>query len=69
MNFSVNTRFDVGDKVWYISDNKVKETDVTGVSITVDSDENISVEYTLHFNDKISEKLVYSSKEELISSL
>lgn len=69
MSFSVNTRFDVGDKVWYISDNKVKETDVTGVSITVDSDENISVEYTLHFNDKISEKLVYSSKEELISSL
>jgi hypothetical protein len=69
MYLKVSTKFDIGDKVWYISDNKVNENDITGVSISVDNNELVNVDYTLHFNDKVSENLLFSTKEELIKSL
>jgi len=69
MYLKVSTKFDIGDKVWYISDNKVNENDITGVSISVDNNELVNVDYTLHFNDKVSENLLFLTKEELIKSL
>jgi hypothetical protein len=37
MGVLVKTKFNIGDKVWYISNNRVQTMDVTGVRINVES--------------------------------
>lgn len=64
----VSSKFNIGDKVYFITDNKVQRSDITGVSISVLGGET-KVEYTLHFDSTIDENLVFATKEELIKSL
>ena len=64
----VSSKFNIGDKVYFIADNKVQKSDITGVSISVNGGET-KVEYTLHFDSTIDESLVFATKEELIKSL
>ena len=64
----VSSKYNIGDKVWFISDNKVQQTDITGVSIRI-SKENPVIVYTLHYGNDISEDRVFAKKEELLKTL
>ncbi len=64
----VETKFNIGDNVYFITDNKVQKMDITGISISVNGNES-NIEYTLHFDTNINENLVFASKEELLKSL
>jgi len=64
----VTTKFNIGDVVWYVSDNKVNKLDVTGVVIDVD-DTGTKIEYYLHYDIKLTEEELFKTKEELLESL
>lgn len=69
MGFLAKTRYSIGDKVWYISDNRVQSLDVTGVTVNVGPAEGIKVEYTLHYDWHQAEESLFPSKKELLESL
>lgn len=64
----VKTKYDIGDRVWCISNNKVQNIEVTGFNITVTS-EGTEIIYTLHYDLKYDESKVFDTKEELLKSL
>lgn len=65
----VKTKFNIGDEVFHISDNKVKAQTVAGVGISV-GENSIDIIYTLQPGDeKVDEENVYKTKEEVINSL
>ena len=61
-------RFNIGDKVWMISNNRALQIDVTGVGISVDKNGSHTL-YTLHFDKDVEESKLYGTKEELLKSL
>lgn len=69
MGFLVKTKYKIGDKVWYISDNRVMSLNVTGVRVCVESEEECKVEYVLHYDWHQPEEKLFGSKEELLESL
>ena len=70
MGFLVKTMYNIGDKVWYISDNRVLSLDITGVRVCVESEEGCKVEYILHFDSCwVNEDKLFKSKKELLESL
>lgn len=65
----VKTKFDIGDIVFLISNNKVSSQKVTGLAIDVE-DGKVEVSYSLTFSEsKIDESKLFKTKEELINSL
>lgn len=70
MGFLVKTKYKIGDQVWYLYDNRVISTDVTGVRISVDSTGKYSAEYILHYDSSwMEEGRLFESKNELLASL
>jgi len=70
MGLLVKTKYKIGDKVWYISDNKVMSLDITGVSASVESTGEKKVEYIIHFDSSwVDEGKLFKSKKELLESL
>jgi hypothetical protein len=70
MGFKVNTKYNIGDKVWFISDNRVVSLDITGARVCVESKEECKEEYLLHFKSIwVSEDKLFKSKKELLESL
>ena len=70
MGVTVKTNYNIGDQVWFISDNRVVSLDITGVHVYVESKEERRVEYDLHFNSTwVSEDKLFKSKKELLESL
>lgn len=69
MSELVKTKYNIRDKVWYISNNKVQALDVTGVRISVESADECKVEYILHYDWHQPEEKLFRSKKELIESL
>lgn len=70
MGFSVKTKYNIGDKVWYISDNKVQNPDITSVHILVEQTGDIKVEYILHYESTwVEEEKLFRSKNELLEAL
>ena len=64
------TKYDIGDKVWYINDNRAVRSDITRVIISVESPDRCEVFYSLHFGDtEIPEGQLFRTKEELLKSL
>jgi hypothetical protein len=64
------TKYDIGDKVWLIDDNRAVMLDVTRVIISVENLDNCDVKYSLHYGDaEIPEEYLFKSKEELLKSL
>ena len=69
MGLLVKSKYNIGDKVWYISSNKVQALDVTGVRISVESADECKVEYVLHYDWHMPEEKLFRSKSELLESL
>ena len=70
MGLLVKTKYKIGDRVWFVSDNRVTSTDITGVRISAESGGGCEVEYTLHYSTSWrNEDKLYKSKKELIESL
>ena len=70
MGVLVKTKYNIGDKVWFISNNRVQSLDVTGVGICSELEAECKVEYILHFNSSwVNENKLFKSKKELLESL
>jgi hypothetical protein len=76
----VETRFDIGDKVYVLHKNSVETTEILGISIEIDDKEQLikyEVDIRVHIVDApridihetIEESRVFKTKEELIKSL
>ena len=69
MSYSVKTKYDIGDKVWYISNNGVHGGRITGFNIKIESDKT-EIRYTIHYDwGTVEEGLAFPTKEELLKSL
>ena len=68
---TIDTKFEIGDKVFLILDNKVAEREITGVKVTVYPDEDNSYEsYVLNYEDvNYPAVRLFKSKKELLKSL
>ncbi len=70
MGILVKTKYNIGDKVWLISNNQVQSLDITGVRVCIDATEGEKVEYILHFNSSwMDQGKLFQSKKELLASL
>ena len=70
MGYRVKTKYIIGDKVWYISNNKVQYLEITGVHVLVEQAGDIKVEYILHYESSwVEEEKLFCSKNELLESL
>ena len=70
MGTLVKTKYNTGDKVWLISNNKAISLAISGVSVTVELKKECQVEYILHFESGwIDEEKLFESKKELLESL
>lgn len=64
---TISTKYNIGDTVWFMHDNKCVSKKVENIKIDVD---NMYIQYMFDGNDIwLSEKHLYSTKEELLKSL
>ena len=65
---TVKSKFEIGDNVWFVSNNKVHQLKITGVEMYV-ALEGTKVKYNLYDNTELEESKVFATKEELLESL
>lgn len=66
----INTKYSIGDKVWVMRDDRVREMEVVGVRANVDINKFLESEYYLNDSSKLhKEPTLFSSKQELLQSL
>ena len=66
----IKTKFNVGDKVFYMKDNRVQSGEVRGMQVLIHrSEANIIVYVSLGDKRGYSEDFLFESKEELLKSL
>lgn len=64
---TISTKYDIGDMVWFMHDNKCVSKKVENIKIDVD---NMYIQYIFNGNNIwLYEKYLYSTKEELLKSL
>lgn len=64
---TISTKYDIGDMVWFMYNNKCQSKKVENIKIDV---YYMYIQYILDGNDIwLSEKHLYSTKEELLKSL
>lgn len=67
---TIDTKFEIGDKVFLILDNKVVEKEITGVKLNVYSEDKIYESYFLNYEDvNYPAVSLFKSKKELLKSL
>lgn len=64
----VNTKFNIGDQVWFVEANKVVMRPVTGLVISMEGD-TVEIKYSTWGNEDIPENLLFKTKNELLESL
>ena len=65
----VKSKFNIGDVVFHISDNKIKERKILGVGMSV-SERGVYITYTLSPGDeKVHEDNLFKTKEEVLNTL
>lgn len=63
----IKTKYNIGDKVWFMHDNKCVLKKVENIRIDVD---DMYIQYIFNGNEIwLSEKHLFSTKEELLKSL
>ena len=74
----IETKADLGDEIFYMSNNKVKSDTVKYIGIDVVQNKapwtcedvaQIKIEYQTESTDKVPESLAFLTKEELLNSL
>lgn len=65
----VQTKFNINDTVWVVSDNKVVQRKITGVEITVVDPSKPEIIYATIGDIKYPEQDVFKTKQEIIDSL
>lgn len=69
----IKTKYDIGQKVWFISKGKAVKDVVDMIHIHIGSDENISYSFNsiraLGLFGTIEESSIFPTKEELLKSL
>ena len=65
----VESKFNIGDDVWFIRGNQATCCDVTGVGIFVEGNKEPKITYTVHYDHDYDESQVFATKEELLKSL
>lgn len=71
----IETKYNIGDKVWFMHDNKVKSGTIITIGVFVERDMNSqyvsnSVQYGLdNFDYPYRENHLFPTKEELLKSL
>lgn len=66
----VRTKYNIGDMVFFISNNRVMNLKVTGVGISVeDAGGEPDIFYHLHYDEKRPENKLFRTKKELLESL
>lgn len=64
------TKYDIGDRVWSLRDNRAVRLDVTRVIVSIEGDGLCEVSYSLHYSDgEIPESKLFKTKEELLNTL
>ena len=64
------TKYDIGDWVWYLRDNRAVRLDVTRVIVSIEGDGLCEVSYSLHYGDEeIPESTLFKTREELLNTL
>lgn len=70
MGVKVNTKYNIGDQVWFISSNRVVSQEITGIRVCIESEKDCKVEYNLHYGSTwVSGDKLFNSKKELLESL
>ena len=68
----INTKFDVGQKVYYIAYARIKSAQISRIDINVlnpkNNSSNIIIQYTLP-ERTLKESIVYASKADLVANL
>jgi hypothetical protein len=65
----IETKYNIGDEVVYLSDNKIKEGNIRNFSILVYIDGTITIQYKTSNGVYVYEQDLFSTKEELLKSL
>ena len=74
----IDTKADLGDEIFYMSNNKVKSSTVKYIGIdivqtkapwTYENVAQIKIEYQTESTDKVPESLAFLTKENLLNSL
>jgi hypothetical protein len=71
----IETKFNIGDEVWFLEHNKVQHAPIIDCYITINSDIGIMEEYTLSFSliegcpYRLRSVYLFPTKEELLKSL
>ena len=73
----ITTKYDIGDQIWFIHDNKAQGAKVQGIRISVcdeslkekNKDGCVEVEYDWWDGRYMSENMLFKTKTELLNSL
>lgn len=68
----IETKFNIGDEIFFMDTNKIKNRIIRKLSLTMDEKFEQSVMYYYIEDDKyryISEKSIFATKQELLDSL
>jgi hypothetical protein len=66
----IETKFSLGETVWFMKDNKAISGDIKGVNYTENTDRKITVSYYIaSFPYVIYENRLFATKQELLDSL
>lgn len=71
---NIETKYNLTDKVWYMRDNQIKESEITYIysttSNTMAEGQTTWIEYGIAAQSgTLSEKILYPSKQDLLNSL
>lgn len=73
----ITTKYDIGDQIWFIHDNKAQGAKVQGIRITVcdeslkekNKDGCVEVEYDWRYGPDLPENMLFKTKAELLNTL
>ena len=65
----IEVAFNLDDVIWYMDNNRIKNSTITGFEVTVNEDKTVSIIYRFNDYDTINSTQTFNSKERLIKYL